>query len=101
MSRCYVFKKAPDINHPLYEAYIEKFNEYTKQQIIVGNDPGDVLGYVYNVCDITRSFDISKRSARRLINHWSKSGVLVPYKPKYRLVKVDEGWARVLIEAEL
>lgn len=101
MSEFYVFEKAPDRDHPLYEAYVEKFSEYTKQQISYGNDPGDVLGYVYNAGNVENTFEISKRAARRLIDRWSKSGVLVPYKPKYRLVKVEGGFKKVLIEAEL
>ena len=90
MSGFYVFAKSPNKSNPNYNRYIELFEKYKNQQISYGNSPGDVLGYVYNASDISRSFDISKRAARRLIDRWYKNGVLIEYDHNKEIEKIKE-----------
>ena len=82
MSGFYVFAKHPDETDALFDKYIEKLTSYKAQQVSVGNDPGEILGYVYNAGDFAKTFGISKRAARRLINRWFDSGVLIEYRGK-------------------
>lgn len=76
MKEFYKFINAPNRTDPLYDIYLYKLSKYKEEQTSYGNNPGKVLGYLYNVGDFSRTFNISKRSARRTIKRYLDGGIL-------------------------